>query len=189
MTRCGSAGHQPIVGFVAERRCSGSSPISLAACSAGLPESSADGGLNLAQGMIIGSGGSGRTSSRSRGGPCAAHGTIVRGFVRRQLGLPMASTAPLASIGEGFSKAIRAFVREQGVPWIDFVRGQRKDEVMHQHLFMLWMLTSGRSSWRTVGLAGRVLPAQGSTSLSRDECFSITSSGTTWMPDARTGSA
>lgn len=186
MTRCGSAGHQPIVGFVAERRCSGSSPISLAACSAGSPESSADGGLNLAQGMIIGPGGSGRTSSRSRGGHCAAHGTIVLGFVRRQLGLPMASTAPLASIGEGFSKAIRAFVREQGVPWIDFVRGQRKDEVMHQHLFMLTRaVLPGELS---VLQAEFSLP-QGSTSLSRDECFWSTSSGTTWMPDARTGSA
>jgi hypothetical protein len=29
---------------------------------------------------------------------------------------------------------MRAFARERGVPWIDFVKGQRKDEVMHQHL-------------------------------------------------------
>jgi hypothetical protein len=56
------------------------------------------------------------------------------GFVHRRLGLPIASTAPLAPISEGFSEAMRAFAREQGVPWVDFVKGQRKDDVMHQHL-------------------------------------------------------
>ena len=56
------------------------------------------------------------------------------GFVHRQLGLPIASTAPLAPISEGFSKAMRRFARDQGVPWIDFVKGQRKDDIMHQHL-------------------------------------------------------
>jgi hypothetical protein len=56
------------------------------------------------------------------------------GFVHRQLGLPIASTAPLAPISEGFSTAMRRFAREQGVPWVDFVKGQRKDEVMHAHL-------------------------------------------------------
>jgi hypothetical protein len=56
------------------------------------------------------------------------------GFVHRQLGLPIASTAPLAPISEGFSKAMRRFARDQGVPWVDFVKGQRKDDIMHQHL-------------------------------------------------------
>jgi hypothetical protein len=56
------------------------------------------------------------------------------GFVHRQLGLPIASTAPLASISEGLSTAMRRFARDEGVPWVDFVKGQRKDEVMHQHL-------------------------------------------------------
>jgi hypothetical protein len=56
------------------------------------------------------------------------------GFVHRQLGLPIASTAPLAPISEGFGEAMRAFARQWGVPWVDFVKGQRKDEVMHQHL-------------------------------------------------------
>ena len=56
------------------------------------------------------------------------------GFVHRQLGLPIASTAPLAPISDAFSKAMRRFARDQGVPWIDFVKGQRKDDLMHQHL-------------------------------------------------------
>jgi hypothetical protein len=56
------------------------------------------------------------------------------GFVHRQLGLPIASTAPLAPISDGFSKAMRCFARDQGVPWVDFVKGQRKDDIMHQYL-------------------------------------------------------
>jgi hypothetical protein len=56
------------------------------------------------------------------------------GFVHRQLGLPIASTAPLATVSEGFSAALRRFARDQGVPWVDFVKGERKDDIMHQHL-------------------------------------------------------
>jgi hypothetical protein len=56
------------------------------------------------------------------------------GFVHRQLGLSIASTAPLAPISEAFGAAMRRFAGERGVPWIDFVKGQRKDEIMHAHL-------------------------------------------------------
>ena len=58
----------------------------------------------------------------------------IVGYVHRQLGLPIASTAPLAKITDTFSAAIRRFARDQGVPWVDFTKGQRKDEVMHEHL-------------------------------------------------------
>jgi hypothetical protein len=56
------------------------------------------------------------------------------GFVHRQLGLPVASTAPMAPISDAFAKAWRQFARDQQVPWVDFVKGQRKDDIMHQHL-------------------------------------------------------
>ncbi|HKR52440.1 MAG TPA: hypothetical protein VJT72_23260 [Pseudonocardiaceae bacterium] len=56
------------------------------------------------------------------------------GYVQRQLGLPIASTAPLGKITDAFSDAMRRFARDQRVPWVDFVKGQRKDEVMHEHL-------------------------------------------------------
>ncbi len=56
------------------------------------------------------------------------------GYVHRQLGLPIASTAPLGKISDGFTAGIRRFARDQGVPWVDFVKGQRKDDVMHAHL-------------------------------------------------------
>ena len=55
-------------------------------------------------------------------------------YVHRQLGLPIASTAPLARITDAFSTAVRRFARTNAVPWVDFAKGQRKDDVMHEHL-------------------------------------------------------
>jgi len=56
------------------------------------------------------------------------------GYIQRQLGLPIASTAPLGKITDAFSAAMRRFARDQQVPWVDFVKGQRKDDVMQDHL-------------------------------------------------------
>jgi hypothetical protein len=42
--------------------------------------------------------------------------------------------APLAPISDAFSTALRRFARDQQVPWVDFVKGARKDDVMHEHL-------------------------------------------------------
>ncbi|MDT7569346.1 MAG: hypothetical protein QOG76_7970, partial [Pseudonocardiales bacterium] len=56
------------------------------------------------------------------------------GYIQRQLGLPIASTAPLGKITDAFSSAMRRFARDQQLPWVDFSKGQRKDDVMHEHL-------------------------------------------------------
>lgn len=56
------------------------------------------------------------------------------GYVHRQLGLPIASTAPMGKISERFDRAVHRFAVSEGVPWVDFVKGQRKDDVMHEHL-------------------------------------------------------
>src|ERR1700682_2034998 len=56
------------------------------------------------------------------------------GYLQRQLGLPIASTAPLAQITDAFSTAVHRFARDHGLPWVDFAKGQRKDDVMHEHL-------------------------------------------------------
>ena len=56
------------------------------------------------------------------------------GYVHRQLGLPIASTAPLAKITDRFAAAVHRFAREQQVPWVDFVKVQREDDVMHEQL-------------------------------------------------------
>ena len=55
-------------------------------------------------------------------------------YVHRQLGLPIASTAPLARITEAFDKAVHRFARDHGLPWVDFAKGQRKDDIAHEHL-------------------------------------------------------
>jgi len=55
-------------------------------------------------------------------------------YVHRQLGLPVASTAPLAKITDAFAAAVHRFAQTHGVPWVDFVRGQRKDDVMAEYL-------------------------------------------------------
>ena len=55
-------------------------------------------------------------------------------YVHRQFGLPIASTAPLARITDAFSAAVHRFARIGGIPWVDFAKGQRKDDVMHEHL-------------------------------------------------------
>lgn len=58
----------------------------------------------------------------------------IVGYIHRQLGLPIASTAPLGKITDAFSAAMRRFAVDQGVAWVDFVKGQRKDDIMHEHL-------------------------------------------------------
>ena len=56
------------------------------------------------------------------------------GYVQRQLGLPIASTAPLARITDRFTAAVHRFAETEGIEWVDFAKGQRKDDVMHEHL-------------------------------------------------------
>jgi hypothetical protein len=55
-------------------------------------------------------------------------------YVHQQLGLPIASTAPLARITDAFGAAVHRFAQAHAVPWVDFARGQRKDDVMHEQL-------------------------------------------------------
>src|ERR687896_179315 len=60
------------------------------------------------------------------------HAGGLLGYIQRQLGLPIASTAPLAKITDAFSTAMRRFARDRQLPWVDFTKGQRKDDVMHE---------------------------------------------------------
>ena len=66
--------------------------------------------------------------------PSLQHEAGVAGFVHRQLGCPIASTAPLGKLTDAFDRAVHRFARNHHVPWVDFVKGQRKDDVMHKHL-------------------------------------------------------
>src|SRR5271167_2715507 len=56
------------------------------------------------------------------------------GYVHRQLGLPIASTAPLARITEAFDKAVHRFARDHAIAWVDFAKGQHKDDIAQQYL-------------------------------------------------------
>ena len=91
--------------------------------------------------------------------PQLQHAGGLLGYVQRQLGLPIASTAPLSKVTDSFSAAMRRFARDQRVPWVDFAKGQRKDDVMHEHL-------AGFTAQEGVLFIGR---AQEKTSLFRTE--------------------
>jgi hypothetical protein len=58
----------------------------------------------------------------------------VVGFIREHLGKPVASTAVLADRTRAFYAEIRAFAARQQVPVVEFAAGQRKDDVMREHL-------------------------------------------------------
>src|SRR6187200_167270 len=83
-------------------------------------------------------------------------------YVHHQLGLPNASTAPLAAMTDRFAKAVHVFARQHQIPWVDFVKGQRKDDVMHEQL------AAFRAAGRTEGVVfiGR---AQEKTAVFRTE--------------------
>ena len=82
------------------------------------------------------------------------------GFVHRQLGLPIASTAPLAAITDRFVKDVHAFAQANHIPWVDFAKGQRR---RRRH---------GRAARRLLGLREGVVfigRARGKTNLFRTE--------------------
>ena len=54
--------------------------------------------------------------------------------IHRQLGKPVASTAALAPVSEAFTRSVRSFAASCGIPWADFARGQRKDDVAREYL-------------------------------------------------------
>jgi len=58
----------------------------------------------------------------------------VAAFFRRHRGQPFASSARMEPISKAFVAAIHAFVHAHGVPLITFEEGQRKDDVMAEHL-------------------------------------------------------
>ncbi len=58
----------------------------------------------------------------------------VAAFFRQHRGHPFASSALMDPISKAFVAAIQAFGQEQGVPLLTFAKGQRKDDVMAEHL-------------------------------------------------------
>jgi hypothetical protein len=58
----------------------------------------------------------------------------VVGFLTWYWGFEIASTALVAPMSRDFVNGIGRYALEHDVPLIDFVKGQRKDDVMHEHL-------------------------------------------------------
>lgn len=58
----------------------------------------------------------------------------VVGFLMRHRGFPIASTALVAPMSKQFVADIGRFAQTQHVPVVHFGKGQRKDDVMHEHL-------------------------------------------------------
>jgi hypothetical protein len=61
--------------------------------------------------------------------PQLQYATGLVSYIHRQLGLPVASTVALAPVSEAFTRSVRAFAASRGIPWVDFAKGQRKDDV------------------------------------------------------------
>jgi hypothetical protein len=55
-------------------------------------------------------------------------------FFRDHRGMPFVSSALMDPITKDFVAAIHRFVNERGIPLVEFRKGQRKDDVMHEHL-------------------------------------------------------
>ena len=58
----------------------------------------------------------------------------VVGFLTRQRGASIHSTALVAPMSKKFVADIAAYSRDHQVPMVRFAKGQRKDDVMHEHL-------------------------------------------------------
>src|ERR1700737_3291694 len=66
--------------------------------------------------------------------PRLQYATGLVSYIHKHLGMPVASTAALAPISEAFTASVRAFARDHQIPWVDFAKGQRKDDVAHEFL-------------------------------------------------------
>src|SRR6266705_2549795 len=55
-------------------------------------------------------------------------------FIHGHLGQPIASTSVIAPMSRDFTARLAAFAGAHGIPRVDFARGQRKDDVMHEYL-------------------------------------------------------
>ncbi len=89
----------------------------------------------------------------------------VAAFFRKHRGQPFASSALMDPISKTFIAAIHAFVEAQQVPLISFEKGQRKDDVMAEHLKHFTapegVVFVGRAQEKTPGVPDREAPQPG----------------------------
>lgn len=58
----------------------------------------------------------------------------VLGFLKRHLQMQVASTAPLGRISARFDREVHQFAEKRCIPWVEFAKGQRKDDLMRERL-------------------------------------------------------
>lgn len=61
----------------------------------------------------------------------------ISGFFKGDRGMPFVSSALMDPISKDFVTAIHRCIKAEGVPLMHFERGQRKDDVAHEHLARL----------------------------------------------------
>jgi hypothetical protein len=66
--------------------------------------------------------------------PRLQHTAGVAGFFRGHRGFAFASSALMDPISKTFVAGLHRFCRDHDVPMVDFVRGQRKNDVVHEYL-------------------------------------------------------
>ena len=66
--------------------------------------------------------------------PKLQYATGLVGYIRGHLGLPIPSTAVLADKTRRFDQGVHQFAKDHHVDWVDFKKGQRKDDIMKDHL-------------------------------------------------------
>ena len=66
--------------------------------------------------------------------PKLQYATGIIGYLRERLDMRITSTAPLGRISDRFSRAVHRFAETEGIEWVDFVKGERKDDVMQERL-------------------------------------------------------
>ena len=66
--------------------------------------------------------------------PRLQHVNGVVWFFRGHRGAAFASSALMDPITKGFVASIHRFAEHNEIPWVDFARGQRKDDVAHEYL-------------------------------------------------------
>lgn len=101
----------------------------------------------------------------------------VIGFLTRHRGFEIASTALVAPMSNAFVAAIRRYARDHGLPLSDFAKGQRKDDVAHEHL----ALSDGSERVLFIGRPrkgpGSFVPSGGSTPPRRGYPWIVSATG------------
>jgi hypothetical protein len=65
--------------------------------------------------------------------PALQQGGGVVAFLQRACGLPIPSPAGLGQVTDAFKRRLRAWAEAEGVPWIEFQKGERKDERVERY--------------------------------------------------------